>query len=723
MTNQNTTNDNPSPPPAPRKPGRGCGGIFFVIMVACAAVWGAGLGGFVRLLDESQTTMAALDSVRPKIGSRVYSSDAELLGEYTLEPRQLIRLNEMPLHLQKAFIATEDDTFYEHKGVRPDAILSALRDALRTGNLRGGSTITQQLVRNIEATRVGREQTLQRKLREAFIALQLERQYTKDEILELYLNQIFLGVSAFGVEAAAQQYYGKSCRELTLAECALLAGLPRAPNVNEPFHYPENARERRNIVLKQMLTNHFITQEEHDRAVVESVEDSVVTPDERAALAAEGHDVWRPNKFKAPYFVEEARRIVMNQAGLSKEQVTEGGLEIFTTVDMRLQHAAEDALFTALEEFDEAKLKSLRKQGKEKEFVPVSGALVCLDNRPGYEGFVRALVGGRDFEKEQFNTATQAKRQPGSSIKPFIWATAIDNGLTPSHTEMDEPIIRYDALGRPWAPENFGGTYTYAPITLRRALERSVNVVSVRLVERVGMPLVRSYLERAGIRNTTIDDSVGPTIALGTPVVTVLDQCVAYATFANGGLRCDPIFITQIKDRDGFPLYQSSVKKTRAFEPDLAYVMTHLMEGVINGPGGTGTRALKLKRPCAGKTGTSNDSRNVWFCGFTPDFTCVVWIGYRDNRPLGQGKDYTGGRLACPVWTEFMLRAHEGLPVHDFIPPESVTFYNVDRQSGLAGGKFREAFMHNTGPPIAAPEYPVLEDLDKLPDSELIADL
>lgn len=674
-----------------------------------SGVWGACLGVFVWVIEEAEDTITLIEEFRPKVGSKVYSADGELLGEFTgAEQREVVSLSEMPLHLQKAFVATEDDKFYEHKGVRLDAILNAMLYIFQTGRVRGGSTITQQVVRNIEATRIGMEVSLKRKLKEAIVALELERKFTKDEILELYLNKIFLGMSYYGVEVASQRYFGKACGELTLGESALLAGLARSPNRQEPIHNPENARKRRDIVLGQMLDNGFITRSEYEAALQESVEESVIRPDERAQLIAEGKGRWALKKLRAPYFVRDVRLFVLRLA--DKEEVFEDGLEIYATIDMRLQKAAEEVLLEALEEFDKKKLGQLEKAGKEDEFVPVSGALVCLDNRPGYKGWVRAMVGGRDFSKSKFNNATQARRQPGSSIKPFVWAAAIDYGYTPSTILVDEPFEIIDAAGNRWAPKNFTPEYQ-GPISLRRALEKSINVISIKLVQQLTMPVVRSYYKRAGI-TTPIDSVVGLTLALGTPDVRVIDQCVAYATFANGGVRYDPVMVTQIRDRDGFNLYDyhNFARRDRAMDENVAYVITYMMQGAAEW--GTGARSAALERPRAGKTGTTNESRNVWFCGFTPDYTCVIWMGYEDNRPLGRGRNYTGGRLACPIWTEFMVRAHEGLPARDFKAPDSVVSYNVDRLTGLAGGSFKEAFIK--GSPKPPKEMPVVDISDRV---------
>ena len=690
----------------PVRRNRGCAFIFFGLMLVVGSLFGAALGVFVWVLEDAKSTIEALEDFRPKVGSKVYSADGELLGEFAIEQRQAIRLCDMPLHLQKAFVATEDDKFYEHKGVRPDAIVNAVRYAVETGNVRGGSTITQQVVRNVDTLNVGLERTLWRKLREAIVALQVEREFTKDEILELYLNQIFLGISAYGVEAASQQYFSKSCRDVTIGEAAMLAGLARRPNSQEPIHNFGNALTRRNIVLGQMLENKFISQEEYDRALAEDLAQSVITPEERAELEAAGKGVWAPNQFEAPYFVEEIRGFILNEYG--KEQVFQEGLEIHTTLDMRLQRAAEKALLSHLDDFDEKKLEQLKKQDKEDEFVPVSGGLVCIDNREPYRGYVRAMVGGRDFETQKYNTVTQAQRQPGSSVKPFVWAAAIASGMTPSTVVVDEPFVRIDGAGNPWSPKNFSSKFN-GPMAIRNALERSVNIVSVKLVEQLGPPLVASYLQRCGI-TTPIDPSVGLTIGLGTPDVRLIDHCVAYSCFPNGGVRYDPMMVTEILNRDGIVRYRGAdyARSEQVVDPKVAYVVTHMLQGVCTPGKGwnpTGWRTHVLERPRGGKTGTTNESRNVWFCGFTADYTTVVWIGYRDNRPLGRGSHYTGGGLACPVWVEFMLAAEEGLPVKEFEVPSGIDFFPIDRIHGTLGGDYQEAYIKGTMPPTEWVEY------------------
>lgn len=692
----------PSPPefeePASRP--RGCGAVFFIGLLVVGSLWGAALGAFMGILDDAGETIAALEDFRPKIGSKVYSSDGEMLGEFTIEQRQLVRLADMPLHLQKAFIATEDALFFQHHGVRPDAIITAALDSLRTGDMRGGSTITQQLVRNVESLNVGLDVTIARKIREAIVAMQVEQEFTKDEILELYLNQIFLGISANGVEAASQQYFAKSCRDLTLSEAACLAGLTRWPNTRNPIANFKVALERRNIVLDQMLEHKFITQQEFDRAKSEDLDASVITKEEREQMRAQNPEMYQPNKFDAPYFVEEVRKKILAEFG--KEKVFEDGLEIYTTVDMRLQRAAERVLFAAMDSFDEEQLAKLTKQGKAAEFVPVTGALVCLDNREPYQGFVRAMVGGRDFNTKKFNNATQALRQPGSSVKPFVWAAAIDNGMTASTIIMDTPYSRRGGNGKMWSPENFDGKFS-GPVPLRHALEKSINIVSIKLVEQLGMPLVRSYMQRAGI-STPIPNEVGLTLALGTPDVLIIDMATAYSVFPNGGVRYDPTYITEIYNRDGLRRYNYSDYQTleeNALDPRVAYVMTHIMQGVCTPEGSfhpTAWRTEKLGRPRGGKTGTTNDNRNVWFCGFTPDYTCIVWMGYSDNRSLGAGREYTGGRLASPIWTDFMIAAEEGLPVRDFTVPDGIEFFNINRFSGAEGGNYKEAYIKGTRP-------------------------
>ncbi len=704
---------------------RGCAGLFFLGMIFVGAVWGAGLGVFVYILDETESTIEKLEEFRPKVGSKIYSTDGEELGEFAIEARQLVSLNDMPLKLQKAFIATEDDTFYEHKGIRPLALLIAVKDAFRTNHLRGASTITQQIVRNIDATGISKEQTVQRKLREMLVALQLERQYTKDEILELYLNQIFLGVSAYGVEAAARQYYLKNVSELTLGESALLAGLTRAPNTQQPFRHPENAEKRRTIVLKQMMDEGFISEEEREAALAESVEESVIRPEEREFYMDKKDNRWTPNKFKAAYFVEDARKFIMRapapyDVSVTQSELFEGGLQIYTTIDLRLQKAAEEVLGKALDEFDAKKLASLKKEGKEEQFVPVSGALVCLDNRVDlvggtydYRGFVRAMVGGCDFDSKKFNNVTQAKRQPGSGVKPFVWLTALDNGMTPSDYVDDKRVQYVDAVGTLYEPVNFSGEYE-GPIPIRKGLELSKNSVSIKLAERFTTSLVRSYMRKAGFK---LPINPGLSMALGASDTRIIDQAESYATLANGGIRIAPTMITQIRDPDGIVRYDANDfrKPERVFAADVSYQIVHLMQGVCEPYSGysvSGRRTVELNRPRAGKTGTSNQNRNAWFNGFTPQYTCIIWLGYDDNRPLGKAQfEFTGGALASPIWTAFMIEAHKGLPVEDFMVPPGVEFYGIDRATALAGGKYMEAYIRGTKPPK---NKPIMEETGEL---------
>lgn len=732
-----STDDN-----VPHRP-RGCAGLFFVMAMFGAAVAGVGLGAFLFFLRDVESTISTLDDYRPKIGSRMYSSDDQLMGEFAVEDsrRQVVPLSEIPLRLQKAFVATEDHKFYEHKGVRPLALMAAAVDAVRTNHMRGASTITQQIVRNIEGTGVTTEETVERKLKEMLVALQLERRFTKDEILELYLNQIFLGVSANGVEAAARQYFDKSVEDLTLGECAMLAGLTRSPNRNNPFRSMENAHARRDIVLAQMLNHGFITQEEHDAAVAEDLNDTVLTDEQRELRRAQGGGAWTPDRFSAPYFSEEVRQFISrppapHEVGATQEELFEGGLEVYTTIDMRLQRIAEEVLHSALQEFDEKKLESLTKAGRESEFIPVSGALICLDNRVGddydYRGFVRAMVGGRDFTQKKFNFATQAQRQPGSSVKPFVWLAALDNGITPSEIIVDEPVTYVTDIGVPWEPENFDGTF-HGAIAMRKALELSVNVVSVKLVERLGMPLVRSYLRSAGFQKP-IGNEVGLTLALGTPVTTVIDQAVCYSTLANLGVRVSPVMVTEVRDRDGIIRYdyRDFRQIERVFPEDASYQIVHLLGGVCEpwrrGHSDeqyfvTGRRTAEggFTRPRGGKTGTTQNSYDTWFCGFSSQYTCVVWIGYENNTSLGKGNAYTGGALVSPIWTEFMVKAHEGMPERDFRVPAGVEFYEIDRATGLLDqGNYREAYIRGTKPPTQMPIF-MPETLEQLVDPSVFS--
>ncbi|HOL20404.1 MAG TPA: PBP1A family penicillin-binding protein [Candidatus Hydrogenedens sp.] len=680
-------------------PKRGCAWLFFSFMLIIGALWGSALGMFVWILEDAKNTISALETFRPKTGTKVYAETGELLYMFTVEDRQLVPLSQIPLHVQKAFIATEDASFYSHKGVRPDAIINAFLYGLRTGRFRGGSTITQQVVRNVETLGIGQERSVKRKIREAIVALQVEREFTKDEILELYLNQVFLGINAYGVESAARQYFGKSIQDLTLSEGATLAGLTRAPNVNEPINHLKNAIERRNIVLGQMLEEGFITEKEYQEAISEDLAERVMTPEKREHLKKEGVDILEPYRVKAPYFVEEIRKILLSKYTVN--EVFEGGMSVYTTLDYRLQKVAEEVLEAHLSKFDKPRQET-------KNFIPVSGALVCIDNRPSFEGYVRALVGGRNWEEEKYNTATQAKRQPGSSVKPFVWLAAIASGMTPSTLINDTPFIRAMGNGRVWAPKNFDGSFR-GPMPLRVALEKSVNIVSIRLVDMLGLPAVRSVFERCEL-NTVVGDNVGLTLGLGTVEVTVLSHAIAYSIFAHNGMKYYPVLIKEIRDAEGLLLYDYRLyqQKEQVVDPPPAYVVMHMMKGVCTpdrslGYYPTGHRASALKRPVAGKTGTTNDSRDAWFCGFTTDYTTVVWVGYKDNRSLGRGANYTGGRLACPIWVEFMLSAEKDLPVRDFVVPDGVQFYNINRVTGTLGGSYKEAYVEGTAPPVTRP--------------------
>jgi penicillin-binding protein 1A len=516
---------------------------------------------------------------------------------------------------------------------------------------------------------------------------------------------------------------------LTLGEAALLAGLLRAPNKQQPFRYPENAETRRDIVLGQMFDNDFISQEELDAARAESVADSVITPEERDLYIDTKDNRWTPNKFKAPYFVEDARKFISNppapyEVSATQEELFEGGLQIYTTVDLRLQKAGERILNEALDAFDEEKLKKLTRQGKEAEFIPVSGALICLDNRVDlvggtydYRGYIRAMVGGRDFDTKKFNNATQAKRQPGSGVKPFVWLTALDNGMTPSDYVVDERVRYLDAVGNVYEPSNFKNEFR-GPIPMRLGLELSKNIISVKIADRMGTSLIASYMRSAGFK---LPINPGLSMALGASDTRIIDQAEAYSTLANGGIHIPTTMVTQIRDRDGIIRYDAKDfrKIERVFPADVSYQIVHLMQGVCepnsrpNQP--SGWRTERLKRPRAGKTGTSNRNRNAWFNGITPQYTCIVWMGYEDNRPLGTTRlGFTGGHLVSPIWTDFMLEAHQGLPVEDFKVPQGVEFYPIDRVTGLAGGDYMEAYIRGTKPPVNPPIMEEAGDLEQL---------
>ncbi|MCB1499599.1 MAG: penicillin-binding protein 1A [Bauldia sp.] len=763
----------------------GIGAVFF-LLIAGALAW------YVSGLAQDLPDYEVLAKYEPPVMTRIHASDGQLVAEYAHERRLYLPIQAIPDRVKAAFLSAEDKNFYHHSGLDYYGIARAMIQNIRaygTGARPiGASTITQQVAKNFLLTN---EQSIVRKVKEAILSLRIEQAYNKDKILELYLNEIFLGLGAYGVAAASLEYFDKSVHELTLPEAAYLAALPKAPNNYNPFRYPDRAVERRNWVIDRMVENGFATTEEGEAA-----KQAPLGVKTRRAL---------PHLFAADYFAEEVRRQLAQMFG--ETALYEGGLSVRTTLDPKLQVMARTALMDGLVKFDrqrgwrgpvkhfdalgedwgvtiadvpaltdviewqlavvlgngnggiEIGLQPGHEQGTSKvspervtgiipaegmkwvkkgalkvgdvvyvskrgeedgqfdiEQVPqIEGALVAMDP---HTGRVLAMVGGFSFAESQFNRATQAMRQPGSSFKPFVYSAALDNGYTPSSVVMDAPLEIDPGGGQPiWRPSNYSNEF-YGPSTLRTGIVKSRNVMTVRLAQDMGMPLVSEYARRFGVY-----DNLAPFLpmSLGAGETTVLRMVSAYSVFANGGRSISPTLIDRIQNRFGETIFRHDKRiceqcaadswqgqdeptiidnSDQVLDPMTAYQMTSMLEDVVQR--GTATVVRALEKPVAGKTGTTNDYRDAWFVGFTPDLVAGLYIGYDKPRPLGRGG--TGGVLSAPIFLEFMQNALADTPPIPFRVPPGLNFIPIDRTTGMlahgnGAGVILEAFKPGTGPP------------------------
>ena len=771
------------------------GTILFIVGIAGAA-------GLLWHFSRDLPDYSQLQDYEPAVMTRVHASDGALLAEYARERRLYIPIQAVPKLVINAFVAAEDKNFYEHGGIDFSGIARAATVYIQNyGSGRrpqGASTITQQVAKNFLLTN---ELSWSRKIKEALLAMKIERAFSKEKILELYLNEIYLGLGAYGVAAASLLYFDKSVHELTVSEAAYLAALPKAPNNYHPFRQRERAFERRNYVLDRMAEDRYVTAQDVEKAKKEPL---------KITLRPTGAHI-----FAAEYFAEEVRRYVYEH--YSEKKLYEGGLSVRTTLDPKMQVLARKVLVDGFVNFDEqqgyrgasskldmagewgarlAEVKALSDvapwrlavvleagdqsarvgfqparepggavskeretgsvtlegvkwakatsgplkgkaptkvsqvldvgdvvyveplAGKDGQFrlrqVPeVSGAIVAMDPQTGR---VLAMVGGFSYDQSQFNRATQALRQPGSSFKPLVYAAALDNGYTPSTVVLDAPL-EIDTGSGIWSPENYSRKF-YGPSTLRFGIEHSRNVMTVRLAQDVGMPLIGEYAKRFGIY-----DSLPPylSFALGAGETTLLRMVGAYAMFDNGGRKVQPTLIDRIQDRYGRTIYKHDArecrgceaqkwanqneptlvdKRERVLDPMTAYQITSMMEGVVQR--GTATVVKEVGKPIAGKTGTTNDEKDAWFIGFSPDLVVGVYLGYDKPRHLGRGA--TGGVLAAPIVRDFMKVALADKPGVPFRVPAGIKLIRIDPKSGMRAtpGDQRvilEAFKPGTAPP------------------------
>jgi len=614
---------------------------------------GAGIGLFFYYVQDAP----AFDpnKLKPSETSFVYDENglviAELHGEQNRVP---IDFDKIPRSLKDAFIAIEDQYFYTHKGINIRSILGALwADIAHREYHRGASTITQQLVKNAFLTQ---EKTLKRKAQEAWLAIQLERHYTKEDIFEFYLNQIYFGHSAYGVEAAAQTYFGKSVTELTLAESAMLAGITNNPSIYSPFINFDRAKQRQELVLNQMVSIGAITQEEAEKAKAEEIK---LQPQQNIKA-----------DYKAPYFTDyvitEVVKELQKEYGLTESEafnkIYNEGLRIYTSLNMDLQETAEKALANP-ENYPYSKEDA-------NGILQPQAAAVVIDYKTGY---IKAMVGGREHQQKLgFNRATQAYRQPGSAFKPIgVYVAALEMGYTAASVIDDSPVTYKSGSGGTWSPKNYSNDFK-GLTTLRTAVNNSVNVVAVKLLERIGIDRGIEYAQKLGIKNLVL---TGPrndkqlTMALGglTKGVTPLELASAYATIANQGIHIEPRAILKVEDKNGRVLIEPKTEQWVAISKQTAYIMTDILRTVVTQ--GTATRLASLPFPVVGKTGTTSDYKDAWFAGFSPNFVAVVWMGHDDPTPMSS---VSGGRQPAIIWKEIMTAAHKNLPKTAFSKPNGI---------------------------------------------------
>ena len=730
----------------------------FILLLICVVMSVFAAAGTYIYFSRDLPKISSLEDYQPSVVTTFYSEDDRKIAEFYKQRRIVVKLSEMPKHLIQAFVATEDARFYEHEGIDLYSIMRAFFKNLEAGTIvQGGSTITQQVAKSFFLTP---ERSYTRKLKEAILAYRIDRHFTKDEILFLYLNQIYLGHGAYGVEAAAQNYFAKSAEDLTIGESAMLAGLPRAPSWYSPHRHFERARQRQIYVLNRMVSENFITNSEASEAM-----NTDVTIEKR------------PNWFQetVPYYTEHVRRMVKEQYG--EKLLYTGGLKVYTAVDIEMQEQArksvekglrdldkrqgyrgpvrhisrkeieafsrklqEDIEDQALHEdlivqgvvvdVDDKKNKTTVRIGKNVGVIPLESmrwarkpdpevapgvirvqrpgqvlqvgdvirvrleawdgknqqwnlsleqtpraqaALICMESDNAH---VRAMVGGRKFSESQFNRATQSRRQPGSAFKPVVYAAALDKGYTPATVIADTSIVfTDDERDFTWKPDNYDNTF-HGFTLLRDGLIHSRNVVTVKIMQDIGVDYVIDYARKLGIESQ-LDRNLST--ALGSSGVSLLELACAYGVFANQGIRQEPVFIRRIEDRNGNVIYEAPEEKESVIDKSTAYIITHLLEKVVTE--GTGWRIKALKRPVAGKTGTTNNLYDAWFMGYTPRFVTGVWVGHDQEKSLG--KNETGSRAASPIWLDYMQEILEGRTERVFPVPDNVVFAKIDAKTGL----------------------------------------
>ena len=656
---------------------------------------------FIGFLSRDLPSLEQLENYDPDLVTRIYSIDGKVLNELFVQKRVFVELFNIPTHMQNAVIASEDRRFYEHWGLSVRSVARAIGvNILSLSYRQGFSTLTQQLARNLYKT-IGFEDSILRKIKEVITAVQIERTYTKDEILEMYLNTVHFGHGTYGVEAATKRFFGKESKDLSVDESALLVGLLPSPASYSPVRHPEKARKRRNTVLRLMKEQGYITHSEHAQyraMTLESVTDE-------------------PTRGLAPYFTEYIRRLLEKEDDVLDINIYRDGLKIYTTLDSRLQELAEKIVLDAIiksqgklnnriinnqEEFEllghltiyEEDSVKMMMQGEAQLYkdlrskLLVQTAFVAINPKTGG---IMAMIGGRPDYHDQYNRAVQAKRQPGSVFKPFVYTTALENGYTVSQQLLNQPVVlnvqNTDGSWVKWKPQNYGGS-TGGLTTLREGLRKSLNLISVRIVQQDYAPAeqVKRTAQRMGI---STDIRAVDAIALGTSEVIPLEMVAAYAAYANKGVYSKPIAITKIEDRYGNTIREYHTAQYEVLSEETAFLMTNLMQTVMDrGTGGSARWKYNFTRPAAGKTGTTQGWSDAWFVGFTPQIAAGVWFGVDDYQvSLGKGQD--GSKAALPSWAQFMRVSHKTLelPRVNFQKPSGIIVSEICSVSKMGSRK------------------------------------
>ena len=666
-------------------------GILFTATFLVAFGGGLAYAGWALVCREGRCPpVQILDSYTPRQTSKVYAADGRFVAEVGLERRTLVKIGEIPKLVQDAFVFVEDKRFYGHSGIDWIRVPGAALRNLRAGSTQQGfSTITMQLARNVFPERISRERRglegLIRKLKEVKVARAIEARYSKDKILELYLNQINLGNGAYGVETASQRYFGKSVQDLNLAEAAMLAALPKAPARYNPRRFPERAIQRRNVVIEVMRRNGAISDADASLAKAYPL---------RLGRKAESGEV-------APYFVEWIRQQLDEKFGA---RLYEQGLRVYTTLDLDLQSAAERALENQIRAIEGGKygrfphrtyeqLSARAANGEEPSAANspyLQGAFVAIDPR---DGAVRALVGGREFDDSKFNRATQALRQPGSTFKPIVYATALQNGRSSATVIDDAPVTLPQMGGASWTPQNYDGKFE-GPITLRRALYMSRNLPAIRMGMELGEQTVIDMAKRFGL-STTIPPY--PSIHIGAADVYPIEMIASYTTFANLGVRTEPNAIRRVENQRGEVIWEPQPERTQVLSSPEAWLMVNMMKDVVIRGTAAGSVGSRFRVPSGGKTGTTNDGADVWFIGYTADLVAGVWMGF--DKPQKIKSNAQGGELAGPAYAAFMTEVYRRKPAPpDWPRPEGITTREIDRTTGQLANPY-------CAPDVVAIEY------------------